>query len=97
MSITMGIYIVGAEFQQMAVALGSATGFAAPVYTTVSTDDIAGVNSVTFLGDVAFGDLNGDGNLDVAFRIGQRMFGSGDGTFVSGGRFAYSDDPFGFA
>ena len=37
--------IVGSECHQMAVALGRATGFAAPVYTTVSTDD-DGANSV---------------------------------------------------
>jgi hypothetical protein len=74
--------VVGAEFQQMGVALGNAAGFAAPVYTGVATDNV-------MLGGVSFGDLNVDGNVDAAFGSGDVMFGNGNGTFVSGGRFAY--------
>jgi hypothetical protein len=76
--------LVAAEFQQMGVALGSATGFSAPVYTPVTSED-------QFLGAVATGDLNVDGHLDVTFGSGDVMFGNGDGTFVAGGRFDYGD------
>jgi hypothetical protein len=74
--------IVASDFQQMAVALGSATGFPAPVFTAVTAED-------QFPGAVSIGDLNGDGNPDVAFASGDIMLGNGDGTFTSGGRFDY--------
>jgi hypothetical protein len=76
--------VVASDFQQMAVALGSATGFAAPVFTQVTSEE-------QFPGAVSIGDLNVDGNLDVAFGSGAIMLGNGDGTFVSGGRFDYGD------
>ena len=78
------IDIVASEFQQMAVAFGSATGFSAPVYTSVTDDD-------RFLGPVSIGDLNVDGHPDVALGSGDVLFGNGDGTFISGGRFDYGD------
>ena len=74
--------IVAFENHQMAVALGSADGFAPPIYSAVPDDD-------SFSSAVAIGDLNLDGRLDAALGSGQVMFGDGDGTFSHGGRFDY--------
>ena len=40
---------------------------------------------------MSIGDLNIDGHLDAAFGSGDVMFGKGDGTFESGGRFDYGE------
>ena len=74
--------IVASEYQQMAVALGGADGFAAPIYSALTGDNAFG-------GAVAIGDLNLDGRPDVALGSGHVMFGDGDGTFAPGGRFDY--------
>jgi hypothetical protein len=72
--------LVAGDGEKLSLAFGSAAGFAAPVITAVSATN-------SFLGDVFVDDLNGDGNLDVAFQSGDVMFGSGDGHFVFAGRF----------
>jgi FG-GAP-like repeat/FG-GAP repeat len=75
--------VVAADGDTLAVALGGAAGFSAPVNTAVAADG-------SFLGTLSVGDLNDDGHPDVAFQSGDVMFGNGDGAFVFGGRFDYA-------